>query len=384
MTEAALDLDPQRQARAREYARVRRRLFALQLGFGVIYLAVWLATGWHVTLRASIEFNLLATGPWWLLLLFTAAGFSIPWSLITFPLGYYAGFVLPHRYELSTQTIGGWILDRVKGFAVSAALGIPLLLVLYALIRGAPETWWLWTAAVYTLFGAVLTALAPVLLMPIFYKLVPLGEEHQSLIERLLRLAEQAGTHVRGVYTFDMSRRTKAANAALVGMGRTRRILLGDTLLTEFSEDEIETVLAHELGHHVHKDIPFFMATQTAFNFVAFFLAFLSLNALAAPLGLRSSADPAGLPLLGLLFGAFGLITMPLTNAISRWRERMADAYALAATRKPEAFAQAMTRLANQNLADANPERWVVLLLHSHPPLRERIARAERWSPGEA
>ncbi len=173
-----------------------------------------------------------------------------------------------------------------------------------------------------------------------------------------------------------MSRRTKSANAALTGMGSTRRIVLGDTLIDEFTPDEIETVLAHELGHHVHKDIPILIAFGTLTTTIGLYFASLVLNWAIGFFGFAGPADVAALPALGLILGAYGLITMPLENAISRWRENLADDYALRSTGKAEAFASAFTRLANQNLGEVDPEKWVVFLFYSHPPLGERIEKA--------
>jgi STE24 endopeptidase len=228
-------------------------------------------------------------------------------------------------------------------------------------------------------FQVVLANLAPVLIAPIFNKYIPLGEEHADLAERLMRLAERAKTKVKGVYKFDMSKRTKAANAALTGIGNTRRIVLGDTLINEFTPDEIETVLAHELGHHVHKDIPILIAFGTVMTLVGLYLASLVMNWAVGYFGFLSVADPAAMPMLELVLGAYGLVIMPFENAVSRWRERMADQYALQTTGKAEAFSSAFTRLANQNLGEVDPERWVVVMFYSHPPLGERIAMAHGW-----
>jgi STE24 endopeptidase len=382
-------LDPNRQERAHEYARIRRRLMLLNLLFGSGYLLLWLLLEWAPQVRSALAETaaggLLPFRSHWTiqLLLFTAA-IGLPWSLVDLPLNYYSGYILPHRFELSNQTIRGWISDQLKGALLSAIIGAPLLIGIFALLRRAPQTWWVWGAAGYAFFSILLTALAPILLMPIFYRFKPLGDEYAELEERLLRLSKKAGTYVRGVFTFDMSRRTSAANAALAGLGRSRRIILGDTLLEYFSEDEIETVLAHELAHHVHRDIPLGIAVQVPLTFLFFYLTHLALVWAVPVLGLNGLADPASLPLLGLVFSGLGLITMPLFNAWGRWRERMADAYALDITRKPEAFASAMTRLANQNLAEVDPEPWVVLLLYSHPPLRERIEHARAWSRAAA
>jgi STE24 endopeptidase len=213
--------------------------------------------------------------------------------------------------------------------------------------------------------------------MPIFNKYVPLGDEHKDLADRLLRLAERANTKVRGVFKFDMSKRTKAANAALTGIGNTRRIILGDTLINEFTPDEIETVLAHELGHHVHRDIPYLIGFGTLLTLVGFFLASLGMNWAIDYFGFNGISDVAAFPALSIILGAYGLVTMPIQNAFSRWRENMADDYALQSTGKNEAIAAAFTRLANQNLGEIDPEKWVVFLFYSHPPLGERIAKAK-------
>ncbi|MCC7129299.1 MAG: M48 family metallopeptidase [Anaerolineae bacterium] len=374
LPETDLTLDPARQEKARELARIQRRLMLVDLGLGGVYLLVWLLSGASLALRGWLA-NLTANA--WL----QVAGFAIVFGgiyvLLDLPLAYYEGFALPHRYDLSTQTLRGWVADRLKMGLIGGVLGLVMLEVIYAVLRAFPSAWWLWAAGLLLLFNVVLANLAPVLLFPIFYKFSPLGEQHHELEQRLLALAQKAGTRVRGVYRFDMSRRTRAANAALTGLGNTRRIILGDTLLDEFSLDEIETVLAHELGHHVHRDIPLGMLIGAVSMLLGFYLVALVLNWGVNAFGFAGVYDIAALPLFGLTLGAFGLISMPFNNAYSRWRERMADRYALETTRKPQAFAGAMTRLANQNLADADPEPWVEWLLYSHPALSRRIQMAE-------
>jgi STE24 endopeptidase len=253
--------------------------------------------------------------------------------------------------------------------------------LLYLALRLTGNWWWLWAGAGMLVFSVILSNLAPILIMPLFNKFVPLGDEHAELAERLMRLAKQAGTKVRGVFKYDLSRRTKSANAALTGLGNTRRIILGDTLINEFSADEIETVLAHELGHHVHKDIPILMAFGTFITLAGLYLASLAMQWAAGYFGFAGPADIAGLPALGLVLGAFGLLTQPLDNALSRWRESMADEYAIQSTGKNQAFASAFIRLANQNLGEVDPEKWVVFMFYDHPPLGERIRMASnsRW-----
>ena len=369
-------LDPERQKQAKEYARIRRRLWLVDTVFSAIYAILWLFSGWSVALR---NWLLTFTENQWLLVPLFVAVFGGIYTLINLPLSYYSGFVLPHRFGQSNQTLQDWMIDQLKGLAIGAPIGLILLELLYLALRVTGDLWWLWAAIGMLIFTVLLSNLAPILIMPLFNKYIPLGDEHKELADRLLDLARRANTKVKGVFKFDMSKRTKAANAALTGIGNTRRIVLGDTLINEFSTDEIETVLAHELGHHVHKDIPFLIAFGTLSTTLSLYLASLALNWAIRYFGFTGPADVAAFPALGLIFGIYGLITMPLDNAISRWREQMADDYALQTTGKKEAFASAFTRLANQNLGEVDPEKWVVFLFYSHPPLGERIAKARQW-----
>lgn len=371
------ELDPQRQEKAKQYARINRRLMLVSLVIAGLYSLIWLLLGWADSLRSFLE-NSLAH-PWLLVAGFVAIFGGINY-LITLPLSYYSGFVLPHRFEMSNQSFKEWVVDELKGILLGAVLGGLILELIYLVLRAYPDTWWLWAAGLMLAFNVILANLAPVLLFPIFYDFEPLGEEHDDLVQRLTRLAEQAGTNVKGVFKFDISRRTKAANAALTGLGNTRRIILGDTLLDEFNADEIETIIAHELGHHVHNDILIGIAVESVVTLVGFYLAGLGLRWGVSLFGLEGVADVAAFPVFLLAMGAYGLVTMPLGNAFSRWRERRADTYALKTTNKPDAFVSAMTRLANQNLAEVDPERWVEVLLYSHPTLKKRIEMAEAYA----
>jgi len=376
MTEAILD--PQKQDQAKEYARLRRRLMLLDLGLAAVYAVLWLAAGWSAALR---DFLYGQTDNEWLVVAGFVLVFGGIYFLIDLPLGYYSGYILPHRYDLSNQSLGEWFLDQAKGVLVGGILGLVVIEIVYFVLRVSPDLWWLWTGLILLLFNVILANLAPVLLMPLFFKFTPLEEEHSQLVARLMNLADRAGTKVRGIYKFDMSRRTKAANAAVTGLGNTRRILLGDTLIDEFSDDEIETVLAHELAHQVHRDIPIGILVESVITLGGLYLAALVLDWSVAALGFNSISDVAAMPLLGLVMGLYGLIIMPLGNTFSRQRELKADQYALEMTGNGAAYASALTRLANQNLAETDPEPWVEYLLYSHPALEKRIAMAENYQP---
>jgi STE24 endopeptidase len=369
-----IPLDQSRQEQAREYARLGRKLMLLELGLGAAYVLFWIFSGLSPWLRDQIY---PFTTSLWLAVPLFALGFGLPYTLIDAPLSYYSGFVLPHRYGQSTQSRGDWLTDQAKGLALSGVIGLPVLGVIYGLLAVAPQSWWLWATAAMLVFSVVLGMLAPVLIFPLFFKYTPLADE--ELAARLTRLFEQAGTRVKGVYAFDMSRKTVAANAALMGLGSTRRIILGDTLLTQFTHDEIETVLAHELGHHVHHDLPLGILVQAGLTLAGFWLADVVMRWGVAYFGYSGLADPATLPLLMVALSIFGLVTMPLSNAWSRWREVLADRYALETTANPPAFINAMTRLANQNLAEAEPPAWVEFLLHSHPSITKRVALAQTY-----
>jgi len=373
--------DPERQIQARRYARLRRRLIPISLVLGLAWTLGWLVGGVAVELRRALT-DLTASRA--LVVTLFSGLFAAGYALLDLPLSYYSGFVLPHRFGLSTSSLWDWVLDRVKMALIGGALGLFVVQALYLALTAWPRAWWLPVGLGYWLFSAVLTALAPLLIAPLFFKFTPLGDKHQALAERLTALAERAGTHVQGVFRFDMSRRTRAANAALMGLGRSRRIVLADTLLNEFTPAEVETVLAHELAHHVHRDIPLGLLVQSLVTLIGFWLASLALTWGVGRFGLDGAGDVAGLPWLALVLGAFGLLTLPLSNGWSRWRERMADRYAVQATSKSLAFASALVRLADQNLGEVDPPRWVELLLYSHPPPGKRIAAARAAAPERA
>lgn len=369
-------LDPQKQIQAKQYARIKRRLWLVDNLFGAIYIFAWLFTGWAVSLRAYLT---TFTNNQWLLVPLYLLVFGGIYSILNSPLMFYSGFVLPHRFDQSNQTLKDWIMDLIKGMAVGLPLGLILLELLYLALGAFGDLWWLWAAGGLLVVNVLLVNLAPVLILPLFNKFIPLGDEHKELQERLLKLAEKANTKVRGVFKFDMSKRTKSANAALTGLGNTRRIILGDTLINEFTLDEIETVLAHELGHHVHRDIPFLIIFGSITTAIGFYLASLGMNWAVVYFGFAGVNDVAAFPALAFILSLYSTLTMPLENAVSRWRENMADDYALQSTGKGEAFASGFTRLANQNLGDVDPEKWVVFMFYSHPPLGERIEKARRY-----
>ena len=295
-------------------------------------------------------------------------------ELLTLPIAYYRNFVLEHRYELSAAPAGVWLRDELKGFAIAAVLALGGVHIVYALIAWSPRWWWIPAAIVGAAVTLSLARLAPVLLLPLFYELSPL--QRPSLSARLVELSERAGVPVLGVFEWGLGAKTRRANAALVGTGATRRILLSDTLLGGYTDDEIEVILAHELAHHVHRDIPKGVLLEFVLLLAGGYVAAACINGSWALLGFDGPADPAGLPVLLLGAGAVMLAATPIVNAFSRFNERRADEFALALTGRSDAFVSAMRRLGAQNLSEENPSRASVWLFHSHPPIAERIAAA--------
>jgi len=370
--------------KATVYHRSRRRaeLAGTAAAAGVLLTLIF--TGGAVRLR-EIASNTGQVTPGFEELVTVAVAallFFVLLTLIELPLAFYQGYTLEHRYALSNQTARQWAADQAKGSLLGAILISAGASIVYALIAWNRDWWWLAAALAFAVLMIGLAQLAPVLLMPLFYRFKPL--DRPSLVDRLMALAMRAQTPVVGVYEWALSAHTKKANAALTGVGRTRRILLADTLLADYSEDEIEVVLAHELSHHVHHDIWRGMALQAAVLLIGFLAAHLGLRAFADSAGLRGLDDPAGLPILLLAAGAVSLLSAPVVNALSRAHERRADRYALEATRRPEAFISAMKRLAQQNMAEDDPSALVQVLFYSHPPIRQRIAAAREWAAAEA
>jgi STE24 endopeptidase len=352
--------------KASRYHRLKRRVSLLSLAWSVLLLVGLLTSGLTFSLRNAAESSVVV----YVILL------SLLNEIGSIPLAFYSGFLVEHRYGLSTESMSRWFIDQVKSFAIGLVLAAGGASLIYLLIRASPEWWWLGAGLLFSLITIGLTTLVPVLLLPLFYTVKPL--ERESLRARLLALAGRAGASVLGAYEWGLGEKSRKANAALAGIGRTRRILVSDTMLAEYSDDEIEVVLAHEMAHHVHGDIWKGILFESGLILGGFYLAARVLTGLGGYLGLRDAADPAGLPLLLLAAGAVSLVMMPAAHAMSRAHERRADRFALDLTKNPAAFVSAMRRLGAQNLAEEHPSRVVQWLFYSHPPLAERIATAQR------
>jgi Zn-dependent protease with chaperone function len=364
---------------ARRYNRVRRWLGMADAVIGFLLLVFLLVTGATAALR-DWSYH-LGRQHYFLAVFLYVLMFSLVMKVLSAPLDFY-GYRIERQYNLSNQKLGPWLWDEVKGWLLGLGFGAIFVELIYAIIRIAPQRWWIIAWAVFVGLFLLIMQLAPVLLFPIFYKFEPLNND--ALRDRLTRLGERAGTHVRGVYEWKLSEKSKKANAALMGIGATRRIILADTLLQNYSDDEIEAVLAHELGHHVRRHILSGVLTQVAITFFGFWL---TNQVLRYALGHEwfPSLDPrlydfANLPLIVLVATVLGFLLMPALNAISRRHEREADLYAWENIPEIGPFVTAMTKLADQNLSERTPSRFVEWFFESHPSIHKRIAAAEAWA----
>ena len=357
-------------ADADRYQRLQTRLALLGFGITLGYLVLVLATGaGHATAQWAAR---LISARWGQVAL-VALALGTAHGVLSLPVSLIRGYWLPRRFGLLHQPLRAWLADRLKAMVIGGALGLAAVEVVYALLARTPY-WWLVATAVFVAAQIALTIVVPIWIVPLFYRLVPLADE--GLRERLLALARRVHVDAIGVFVADQSRKSRTANAAVVGLGRTRRIILFDTLLASFTPEEIEVVLAHELGHHVHGDVARGLVVQGGLLLVTSGLVARGLDAGVGLLGLAGPADPAGLPWLALLLLALGLVQLPLGNGFSRWIERQADDFALATTRNAPAFIAAMERLAQLNLAERRPSRLKEIFLYSHPAIDRRIARA--------
>lgn len=356
---------------AGEYARIKRRLM-LADWFGSLLLLLFvqmsgLSGRMAAWVRAVNNQEALVIAGF--LVLFGVAAYGV-----MLPLHFYSGFVIEHRFALSRMSLRDWCVREAKHLAVSGIIGLFLIEGLYALLRAAPRTWPFWATVGWVGFSVILARVFPTFLLPIFYKTTPLNQP--ELAKRLLALCAKVKLPALGVFRFALGAETRKANAALAGLGRTRRVLLSDTLINDFTVDEIEGVLAHELAHHHYRHITKHLMIGVVAAWFAFSLTQVIAGTWVGWFQLNGLSDIAGFPALMVWFSLLGFLAMPLQNALSRHFEWQSDRFATATT-QPQAFADALRRLARLNLADPAPPRWVVWWFYDHPPITERIEAAD-------
>jgi STE24 endopeptidase len=345
----------------------------LQLGF--YGLLIWGPLG-EALLRLARQWG--GERYYVVLALFTAS-IILVFRLVVFPLDFYRSFIYEHQWELSNRPLGLYLTDYLKSRGLELLFTVPGIWILYALIRWRPTDWWVWVAAGYAVWSVISIMLSPVIIDPLFHKFTPLEDE--ELRQSVVTLAGRAGLEVDEVLVMDASRRTKKVNAYFTGFGGTRRVVLYDNLVDKFAREEVELVLAHELGHWKHQHINKGLIVGTAGSFILFWVVAACLRSFVGqgPLYLSSQSDPGGLPVILLLFVVLFFVVMPVEHAISRHFERQADAAAFELTEKPEVWIELEKRLVTSNMGLVQPHPYIRWLFYTHPSVLERIKAAEQY-----
>ena len=368
--------DPVDPAQAQRYQRIKLTMSVAGLILNFVIPLAFLLAGGSEAIRNLVE-DWTTVSALIVVLYLLVAGAGL--QLIEFPFELYSGFIVEKKFGLSNVSISIWFYDWVKGTLIQSVLLVGVLSGIYWLLRSQPDQWWLWASIGATILVIIMMALVPVLLLPLFYKFEPIPEG--ELKDRLFALADQIGTHVQGIYVWHLGDKTSKANAAVTGWGRTRRIIISDTLIDSNTVEEIEVVMAHELGHHVRWDVWKMLAVSTVLIFISFFVIDLALVAWIDSLGLRGIADIAGLPLVLIVGVGVSLVALPISNWLSRRAETAADLYALNLTGMRDQFISAMDKLGDKNLAQKTPNAFVEFVFHSHPSIQRRINNAKAWTP---
>lgn len=363
-----------KEAKAKRYAAAKNTLRLAEDAAVLAFLAAVSLSGVSAKIK-EISLSILPN-PYGALVIY-AALFGCLYGAAMFWFGLYGGFMLEHKFGLSNQRFFGWLKDEAKKYAVSFIIFALFIEFLYFLIFNLPALWWLFMSLGWIFFSIVLAKLFPVMILPLFFKCERLDDD--ELKKNVLNLAQKSGVRVLDVFRLCLSTKTKKANAALVGIGRTRRVLLGDTLLSDYTKDETEVVIAHELAHHKLAHMWKLVLLGGAGTLVIFYLANSAYSFLAGAFALGGIADIAHFPAVMFIIMSLSILFSPFFNAYSRLLEAAADLFALKLTALPDAFISCMDKLAKQNLADPSPSRFVEIMLYDHPPISKRIDMAKRF-----
>jgi len=360
-----------KKSREKEYNAIKLRLSIADIVLNIVIIGILAFSGISPLIEKAVR-DYLSNDYLVFLVFITVVG--VIYSILDFPFDFYGGYVVEHRFGLSNQSVPAWLFEKIKGAAVGVVVGVPVAMVFYLFLKITGWLWWLWFSIFMFFISVFLARIAPVVIFPIFYKFREL--ESEEIRERIRDLVEGQGISIRGIYSFNLSKDTKKANAGFTGIGRSKRIILSDTLIGHFSPEEIAVIFAHEMGHYKKRHIVKSIVLGTASIFLSFFLCGELYRITLAHLGFTGVHDIAAIPILFFYLTLFSLVTMPLSNALSRMYEREADRYALDATRDRDAFISSMEKLADLNLADRDPNPVTEFMFYSHPSIKKRIALA--------
>lgn len=361
--------------KAKDYSRRKYALAIIEIFYLPLLLWLFLALGLSKNLAQSISHFVL---PQYLVLPAYLFLIYIFYWCLDFPLTLYRSFKLEHKFSLSNQKFNDWLWDQLKSGLIVYIISLILLGTFYYILKSNPRNWWLVVSLLWIFFSVILSKLTPVVIIPLFFKYKKLNDE--GLKERIMRLAGKMGVGILDVFEIDFSKKTLKANAAFVGIGSTKRVILADTLKEKYSADEIEIILAHEFAHYRLKHLIKLIITNSLAILLSFYCIFYTSSYFLGLFGLSSLSDIAALPLIVLYLVVFSLVLGPFENYISRRLEKNADLLALKETKNPKAFISMMDKLSAQNLADRKPHPLIKFFFFDHPPVDERIALAGHFT----
>ena len=361
----------------RRHTRLREVLYFVGVAWSFGILVLLLATGLSRRMRDAAA--RVTKKPFFIAMIYVAL-FVLVTALLDLPLSYYAGFVVPHRFDLTDQTLGSWAGDYLKGLGVSLAISSVVGAFAFLAIRRIRRWWivlWLFTVPLIIL----LVVVQPIILDPIFNKFEPLKD--QVLRQKLLDLASRAGIEGSRVYQVNKSKQTKTMNAYVNGIGPTNRIVMWDTLLAKMDHDEVLAVMGHEMGHYVMKHIWKTLAFTLGLSIFVFYLTYRMYEPGLRRWGLSERGDPATLPWLLLVSGVITFLLSPVISGYSRWQEHQSDIFSLEVTHLNEPMATAFVKFAEDSKQDPNPHPFIKFWSYTHPPIAERIPFALQYKPWE-
>lgn len=358
--------------KAKQYSHLKYSLVVLETAYLFIILLIFLGSG----LSKFLEQKLLEFGrsPLGLLPLYLLV-ISVIYYIISFPLTFYHSYILEHKFFLSTQNIYDWIFDQLKSAIIAYTISIILSSAFYYILAHYQNNWWLVFSLVWIIFSLFFAKLTPVIIIPLFFKYKRLTAG--ALRERIINLAKKMKIKILDVFEIDSSKKTLKGNAAFVGIGGSRRVILTDTLKDKYNDDEIEVIVAHEFAHYKYRHLVKLILFNSLMTVILFYLVFKTNNYILGIFGLFSLSEIAALPLIFIYFILFGIITQPVENFLSRKLEKNADLLALSTCGLKEAFISMLEKLAVQNLAERTPLPLIKFFFFDHPPIDERIALAK-------
>ncbi len=359
--------------KAKQYSNIKYSLDIAGIIYALIVIFLFLKSG----ISRNLALALNTHTPVFLAVPLYLLAVSLGYYILSLPFSFYQSYTLEHKFSLSTQKIPDWFKDQLKAGVISYVIGLILITAFYFILNRNPDNWWMVIAIFWIFFSVLLAKLMPVIIIPIFFKYKKLSDE--NLRKRIMGLAAKMKVKILDCFEIDFSKKTLKGNAAFVGIGNTRRVILADTLKDKYSYEEIEVVLAHEFAHYQLKHLLKLIMVNSFSTLAVFYLIFRTNSYILHWFGLSSLSDLAALPVILIYFIIFGIITQPLEAFISRSFERSADSLALETTGAKEAFISTMNKLAEQNLADRSPHPIIKFFFFDHPPIDERIKMAEAF-----